>query len=357
MQAGLAAAASVALVLSVVWIGQIRPLFPAASNGLTLLPGVQAPWVGGVRGNPMGPALLSATCMIDEDDLWWPGPWSTSAYVRDVTGEQVRTVPAADRGPTQPGSIVVSPDGSYIAVGSLARNGRIRVIDTRSGDEREVDLGAGDANTVPLAWSRDGAWFYAYSTIPVPSPGSGLGVGALVAIEASSGAMHTVAGLSGVTQVAPSPSGRELFLASSGNHRIVDASTGRLVRVISREKAIAFDSQPWSPDGRWLIGKRKDQLGSTIIRFDATTPDQVAPHTVLTGTSATGVAWTSPNTYLLTRMATAPDRAQKTYISSLNVQTGALRDVAEWTSGRARLIVTDVSIARDLAPRYFPENG
>lgn len=94
-----------------------------------------------------------------------------------------------------------------------------------------------------------------------------------------------------------------------------------------------------------------------MLRFDATSPRAGAPHAILDDASAIGVAWTSPDTYLVTRRGSTPESNQGTYLSSLNVRTGALRDVAKWTSGRARLIVLDVSIARDLAPTYFPESG
>ena len=353
ISAGLAAAASVSLVLSVVWVGQIRPLFSWAATGLTVFPGVQAPWVGGVRGEPMGPVLLSASVMIDEDDLLWPNPWGTSAYVRDVTGTEIRRVPVADRGSNQPGRMVVSPDGRYVVVGSLARVGAVRVIDTSSGAERDVDLGAEGANTVPLDWSRDGSRFYAYSTVEVPRPGSGLGVGGLVTVEAATGTVRKVADLTGVTQVAPSPSGHQLFLAGSGNARIVDASTGGLLRVVSRERSVVFDAQPWSPEGRWIIGKRSNDPGFTIVRFDAASGSPQAPREILDVAGATGVAWASSDAYLIAQRRTTPAGEQGMYVSALDVRTGALRDVATWLAGSAPLIVTDISIARDLAPRYF----
>lgn len=342
---------------------------PAGGPGLTTvqeLPGIQGPFSPDIVSDPLPQGILMTTPLfINPDNAWFPSPWNSSMLALSPDRNEFRTVSPADVPGRSKSPTVVSPDGSRLAVGSQARSGNLTVIDATTGALRELGFGPQGSDAVPLAWSHDGRRFYAYATVPIPDLGappdpSGVtpqAVGAtaegepgdLYSVDAATGARTLLPGAAGSTSVTPSADGRQLLIAGDKGARIVDAVTGQVRRTITTDTSISFGPEAWSPTGRWAVGYRKQDAGSHLVRID-TVSGAIRP--ILNDPTARGVVWTGDDTFVILRGN--PERGDAaTLLSALDVKTGAVTDLAQWSRDRFGTLVSDVSIARDLAPKHL----
>jgi WD40 repeat protein len=180
-------------------------------------------------------------------------------------------------------SVAWSPDGRFLASGSLDRT--VRVWDAADG--RLLRTLAGHTSWVnSVAWSPDGRYL---------ASGSSWDDTVRVWDAASWTLLRMLEGHKrDVTSVAWSPDGR--YLASGSDDRTVrvwDAGTGRLLRTLTGHTGRA-QSVAWSPDGRYLASGSR---GNTACVWDAasgTLLRTLEGHT----SGVNSVAWSPDGRYL-----------------------------------------------------------
>lgn len=322
----LVTAAAVLTVLAVATVGPglVGERRPGGSAGAPILPAAPAALsllTASVTDSPPGPVALSyGQGNSGPKSLHW-----SQTVVVGVDGRTYRRVDLAERrghrvelGTWQDAAVLLSPDGTRLAVGSELEVRSVPVQDLRTGRVRDYPIPQRGAVEV-LAWSPDGTRL-AYGVRPVtpfgtePPPTAAAEVAIL---DLPTGATTGVGGTASAAAFSPD-GGR---LAVQGDHddqnadgrriRLVNLSTGspggQVALLPDAGYAVRLaGSTAWSPDGRWLAvvddagsGKQQGSIAFLPAGGTAGTPPPPVP-VPGTGSDVELLGWRSADRVLLT---------------------------------------------------------
>ncbi len=154
-----------------------------------------------------------------------------------------------------PGPMLLSPDGTSVALGEHAtEDPDLGIVDLATGEVTSHPLSKA-RSVVPLAWAPDGSQVaYLAGTSPTNPYSGGPPVGDLFVLDVGSGAVSAVPGVGAAWMVAFSPDGRRIAVRRSGpgdgGLSVVDLSDGTLQAVPA--DGVLSSPAAWSPDGRLL---------------------------------------------------------------------------------------------------------
>jgi len=220
------------------------PAVPEAMAGYSHL-------TGSVSSSPPGPAVALWQHGYGVEFLDFP-----QAVVLGAGGDSYRRVDVAEEragSETQgdPAPMLLSPDGTRVAVGDHdVERPDVVVVDLSTGETTTHALPAG-RSVVPLAWSSDGETLASLVSDEATSPYSGgriTGSIALLDLPADSPEVLELDG--SATAAAFSPDGSELAVEQSGGITVVDVRAGSR-RSLEVDGVLAGPAA-WSPDGRLL---------------------------------------------------------------------------------------------------------
>ncbi|MEV0131607.1 hypothetical protein AB0H83_24480 [Dactylosporangium sp. NPDC050688] len=272
-------------------------VLPTRLAGLSLL---TAP----VSGAPAGPALL-AYVQGTNGPRWLH---TLQTVVVGVDGHTYRRVDEAERrgGPVELGTwqdapVLLAPDGTRVAVGSLGSAADVAVVDLRTG-RTSAHRSRGTGAVRPLAWSPDGTRL-AYTVGDTESS----------VLDLRTGLSTPLA--SPATAAAFSPDGRRLAVQGAPDTeveprraiRIVDVAGGGAVTELAAAGfgVLIAGQAAWSPDGRWLAVADNAGVGKLdcAVSFLPTDPaDRTPPPAPIVTTDQIAlVGWAAPDRPLVTQ--------------------------------------------------------
>lgn len=164
-------------------------------------------------------------------------------------GEAEASTVAEDQG--DPATSVLSPDGTFVVIGSSAPTGKVEVVTLGDSRRRAVPTQAG-RTTLPLAIGADGRTVLlatSGATVNRYAPAGENELG-LARLDLATGAVRGYPTITHVQGAALSPDGSRLAVTGQGAIRVLDTATGA-VRTSFPGFAV-LDGDAWSPDGRRL---------------------------------------------------------------------------------------------------------
>jgi Tol biopolymer transport system component len=346
---GLAAAAVILVIVAVILVrlpsGSPEP--PGDGGGPTLPDRFPAfSFLQGASDGRFGRAIALYTNGTGHED--W-GFWQL--ILADSDSDRYRRLNV----PSNPiGGLVatrLSPDGTLVAIGGTG----ITVLDiTTGGTNRFPITASAGAGVVPLAFSPDGTHI-AYTT-----PLEVGGTGPLSILDIADGASTPVAG-GHIRAAAFSPDGTRLAF-QIGYPPAEEISISRLdgtlaTRITIPPKTELAGPQAWSPDGRYLVGMKRDpdRQGDepSYVFLDATAAGVAVPAPIsaqdLTPRSwgDAVLGWQSPTRMLVSTGDV--DGTTSNLIIAVDITTGSRQIVSRFAVGaHDDLAVGDVQLATAL---------
>jgi hypothetical protein len=266
----LAAAVAAGLVLLAIvlipGIGGEGELTPAeAPDGPPTLPDRIARYsylTGHVSDSPPGRAIMVYDQGIGVELADFP-----QSLLLGADGDVYRRVDAAEwrgyqymLGGSAP--VLLSPDGSRIAIGTVRGARNVLLQDLTTGDVTTLDCPL-LRDIKPLSWSSDGRYLVAIETERYNVRGR------LVVFDISIPQCTRLGGFDDATMAAMSPDGTEVAVQLSGEILILGRADGRVRRTLATDQQVVIDDgAAWSPDGRWLaVHVMNGQQPTPQIRF------------------------------------------------------------------------------------------
>jgi hypothetical protein len=254
--AGLAGICStVAVVVLSPLTGSVTPM-PTDGAGVPSRLAGYSHLTGRVSDSPPGPAVALYQHGYGVEFLDFP-----QAVVLGASGDTYRRVDEAEDRAGQetqgdPAPMLLSPDGTKIAVGDhVTDKSDVVIVDLRTGDTSSHALSEG-RSVVPVAWSRDGQRLAHLLTTGPTSPHRGEPiVGDVGVLDVQTGKTTMLRQARKVRTAAFSPDGTQLAVqqdvATGEQLALVDIDTDDTIRVLVTEGELAGPAS-WSPDGKLL---------------------------------------------------------------------------------------------------------
>lgn len=281
-----------------------------------------------VSSSPPGPAVALYQHGLGVELLDLP-----QAVVVGSAGDVYRRVDlaedrAGDETQGDPGPMLLSPDGTRVALGTHD-SGRLglALLDLRDGEVTPRPV-AQARSVLPVAWSPDGRWLACLVSATATNPHSGQPVAGVVhLVDVSTGRSRPLSGGATATAVAFAPYGTELALqrpASAGGGLEVWSADGALRRTLQPGPGRRLAGpHAWSPDGRLLATSGGEATTSFV---DATGGGGPVPGPVGTRAAQDGVlAWASADQVLVLTGEPGPDDSPQgaTWVTRVALDGGA----------------------------------
>ncbi len=329
------------------------------------------------------------------------------ATYRRLAQAEARSTPM-DQG--DPGPSVLSPDGTFVVIGSSGATGDIDVVTLRDGHRRTLSVGDGrtampaaigpDSQTVLLAVSDEEVNRYA--------EGERLG---LASIDLATGRMREYPGISDVGGAALSPDGNRIAIIRGDTFEVIDADSGRRITQLPVEierdsrcyedegyedegyedetvddgeesedgeeaetspdaengataddasedddgytcPELSLDGDAWSPDGRWIAAT----LGTTVLVADFSGAEPSLRRLPLETPDYWGavLGWRDDSTVLV--HAPTDGDANNAELLWVDVVNGSWQTFATYRPNFTGAAMASVDAARDLIPRWQVES-
>jgi hypothetical protein len=276
------------------------------------------------------------------------------AVVAGADGEATRRLDVAEDRPSEfgqdePAPMLLSPDGSRVAVGTYdAAEPDLFVVDLSDGSVAEHSVPV-VRSAVPVAWSADGERIAYLGSGRSTDPHSGVPTyGNLGVLDLADGRAEILPAGQGATAAAFSPDGSELAVQRlAGPLQVLDARGESVRRTLSKPHGHALDApDAWSPDGRLLAVAD----GNTVAFVDpsgagAPTPPtlDLSWHRMLGWTAADRIVLLVPEP----RGAVDPHRQ---WITDVPLDGGEPRRLASVPTGGGNYAVDRFQLAGGLLP-------
>lgn len=279
-------------------------ILPARLADLSLL-------TAAVSEAPPGPALL--TYVQGSGGPRWLH--TTQTVVVGVDGRTYRRLDEAERrgGPAELGTwqdapVLLAPDGTRVAVGSVGPVADLAVVDLRTGRTRTYRTGSTEV-VEPLAWSPDGTRLV-YASGDAETALLDVGAGTSTTLgPAATGAAFAPDGRRVALQGRP-----ETEVEPQRPIRVVDLAGGDPVELAAVGFGVLIAGpNAWSPDGRWLavadnagVGKLECRL--SFLPIAAADRNATPPAPIATAQEIALVGWAAPDRPLITQGAATGHR-------------------------------------------------
>ncbi|HEY5979392.1 MAG TPA: WD40 repeat domain-containing protein [Microlunatus sp.] len=250
---------------------------------------------------------------------------------------------AEDQG--DPAVSVLSPDGTFVVVGSSGPTGAVQVVTLRDGAVREVPVGRGRA-ALPLALGADGRTLLIGTSGEVVNRYAEGNAVSLAMLDLQTGALREYPAVTGVWAAALSPDNRMITVATDHGAQLVDATSGQVTATLVTTDEVNLDGDAWSPDGRSVALV----TGSSLVVAGVSGPQPVLRRHLLMPDYGTVIGWRDPSTVLVHAFTDTSDNTSALYW--VDVQSGASETIASYAPNFTGASMLGVDAARDLVPRW-----
>ena len=303
-----------------------------------------------------------------------------SSYRRFAQAE-ARSIPE-DQG--DPAASVLSPDGTFVVIGSSGATGDIEVVTLRDGHRRTLSVGAG-RTALPSAIGADSKTvLLAVSDAAVDKYAVGQDLG-LASIDLTTGRVRDYPGIRDIHGVALSPDGKRIAVASSDNLEVIDATTGKRLTQIPVEikrdprcdrdyeeaeaaeededtsaddddsytcPELSLDGDAWSPDGRQIAAT----LETMVVVADLSGAEPSLRRVPLTAPDywAAVIGWRDDSTVLV--YAPTDGDENRSELLWVDLTTGVAQTFATYRPNFTGAAMVSVDAARNLIPPWQVES-
>lgn len=302
-----------------------------------------------------------------------------STYRRFAQAEALST--PDDQG--DPAASVLSPDGTFVVIGSAGATGEIEVVTLRDGRSRTLPVGAG-RTALPSAIGADSRTvLLAVSDAEVDKYAEGQTRG-LASIDLVTGRVRDYPGVRDLQGAALSPDGKRIAVVSGDNLEVLDADSGkRLSQVpvaIDRDPRCDYDQyteedvteedtssgddggftcpelhldgDAWSPDGRRIAAT----LDTTVVVADLSGAETSLHRVPLATADYWGVVlgWRDDSTVLVEASTDGEENTSE--LLWVDLTTGDAQTFATYRPNFTGAAMVSVDAARDLIPLWQIES-
>ncbi|HVK36775.1 MAG TPA: WD40 repeat domain-containing protein [Microlunatus sp.] len=244
-----------------------------------------------------------------------------------------------------PAFSVLSPDGTFVVVGSSGRVGAVQVVRLRDGHVREVVVGRGRA-ALPLAIGADGRTLLIGTSDDVVNRyGDEDSVG-LARLDLQTRALQQYPAVTGVWAAALSPDNSRITVATNRGAQLVDATSGRVTATLASTSEVSLDGDAWSADGASVALV----TGSSLVVADVSGPQPELRRHLLMPDSGTVIGWRDASTVLVHAFTDTSDNTSALYW--VDVNSGDTETIASYAPNFTGASMLGVDAARDLIPRW-----
>ena len=245
-----------------------------------------------------------------------------------------------------PAFSVLSPDGTFVVVGSSGRVGAVQVVTLRDGHVREVEVGRGRA-ALPLAIGADGRTvLIGVSADVVNRYAEDASSVTLAKLDLQTGALQDYPAVTGVWAAALSPDNGRVAVATDRGAQLVDATSGQVTSTLASTNDVSLDGDAWSADGRSLA----IVTGSSLVVADVSGRQPVLRRHLLMPDYGTVIGWRDPSTVLVHAFTDTSDNTSALYWVDAN--SGDTETIASYAPNFTGASMLGVDAARDLIPRW-----
>lgn len=254
---------------------------------------------------------------------------------------------AEDQG--DPAFSVLSPDGTFVVVGSAGRTGKVLRVALRDGHRRSVPVG-GNRTALPIGIGADGRTvLLATSDGIVDRYAEGTRLG-LARLDLQTGQVRDYPEVGDVYAAALSPDGSRIAVTSGRGLELIDAATGRATATLATSREVRLDGDGWAADGRRLA--LVDQSGLVVV--DVSGQEPVERRLPLTGMAyASAIGWRDASTILVHGVTDSSENTSELYW--VDTATGRQSSFASYTPNFTGASLLGADTARDLIPRWHIE--
>jgi dipeptidyl aminopeptidase/acylaminoacyl peptidase len=239
---------------------------------------------------------------------------------------------------------VLSPDGTFVVIGSAGRTGEVRVVSLRDGRNRAVTVGA-RRTALPLGIGADDrSVLLATSDAVVDRYADGNSL-RLARLDIETGQLRDYPAVTDLHAAALSPDGSRIVATSGRGAQLIDAATGRVAATFVAPSEGSLDGDAWSPDGTMIA--MVDQAAVAVV--DVTGRRPLTRRLPLTGMKyGSALGWRDESTVLVHGVTNTSANTSELYW--VDVATGQQTSVASYTPNFTGASLIGPDAARDLVP-------
>ena len=193
-----------------------------------------------------------------------------------------------------PAVSLLSPDGTFVVVGSAVRSGQVQVVTLGDGRRRSVTVG-NERNALPISIGSDGRTVLLTTSDEVVDRYAETKELGLARLDLQSGQVVDHPKIRACTRPG-SPDGSQIFVTSIRGVELIDATTGRVTTTLDGPRETLLDGDAWSADGRLVALAER----SALVIVDVSGLRTVQRHLRLTGVEyASAIGWLDQSTVLV----------------------------------------------------------
>lgn len=245
-----------------------------------------------------------------------------------------------------PAVSLLSPDGTFVVVGSAGRTGEVQVVTLRDGRRRSVPLGDGRTG-LPISIGSDGGTVLLATSEEVVDRYADTDDLGLARLDLRTGEVIDYPETRGVRAAALSPDGSRMVVTSGRGAELADAATGRVTATLDGSRRLSLDGDAWSPDGRLVA--LVEESAVVIVDVSGAQPAQRRlPLPEMEQPSAIG--WRNESTVLVHGFTDTSANTSELYW--VDTTTGEQESFASYTPNFTGASLLRADAARHLVPRW-----
>ncbi len=245
-----------------------------------------------------------------------------------------------------PAVSVLSPDGTFVVVGSAGRTGEVQVVTLSDGHRRSVSVGSG-RTALPVSIGADNRTVLITTSKGVVNRYAETNDLGLARLDLQTGQVLEYPQIQGAKAAALSPDGSRIVVTSVRGAELVDAATGRVMATVVGSRELSLDGDAWSPDGR-LVALTEQ---STLFVVDVSGPKPVQRRPRLLGMEyASAIGWRNPATVLVHGTTNGHKNTSEMYW--VDATTGTQESFASYTPNFTGAALLGADAARNLVTHW-----
>ena len=251
---------------------------------------------------------------------------------------------AEDQG--DPAVSVLSPDGTFVVIGSAGRTGKAHIVSLRAGHSRALTVGA-RRTALPLGIGADGRSVLLVTSDDVVdryAEGNRLG---LAMLDIETGQLRDYPAVKNVSAAALSPDGSRIVAIDGQGAELIDTATGRVTTTFAAPYEVRLDGDAWSPDGTMIAMVDR----ATVSIVDVTGQRPVTRRLPMPGMKyGSAIGWRDRSTVLVHGVTDSSANTSELYW--VDVTTGEQTSIASYRPNFTGAALVGPDAARDLIPRW-----